>query len=83
MAKLSETREYRAAYDALQNLKASQQASPEALRAIASLLVLAHDAEVPESRFPYRGDAADPRDRAVVEAYRVAWQEFIGAEDEQ
>ena len=82
MPKISESREYRGACDALQNLKTTKQADPEALRAIASLLILAFDAELPEARFPFRGDSGDPRDRAVVAAYRLAWQEFIEADDD-
>lgn len=82
MPKISESREYRAACSALQNLKAAQQADPKELRAIASLLILAFDAELPEERFPFRGDPADPRDRAVVAAYRQAWEEFVEADDD-
>ena len=78
---LSQTPEYRAAYEALGVLKRAG-ADPAALRAIAAYLISSHDAALPDSQFPYRGDPEDPRDVDVVEAYREAWKEFIQGDDE-
>ncbi|MDA0865996.1 MAG: hypothetical protein O2890_06195 [Cyanobacteria bacterium] len=78
--KLGTTSEYRAAFEALNQLK-STGADPGALRAIAGYLILSHDATIPESQFPYRGDSSDPRDRAVVEAYHDAWKVFVEGDD--
>lgn len=82
MRLLSETREYRAAYEILGQLKQAGTGADQ-LRAIAAFLIVSHDATLPDNQFPYRGVPGDPRDADVVEAYREAWQEFIQGDDDQ
>ena len=79
-AQIGQTAEYAKALAALNNLKAQLGITPE-LQAIARLLIVFNTAPVPQPLFPYVGDTADLRDRAVVEAWEHAWQRFIDGED--
>lgn len=79
---LSTTVEYKAALESLGRLKTMLGVTPE-LKAIAAFLLKSADARPVEPLFPYVGDPADPRDRAVVEAHREYWQRFLDGEDIQ
>lgn len=78
--KLSAIPSYRAALDALRQLKEQHGAGPE-VRAIAAFMIEAAEAELGAGSFPYVGDPGDPRDRAVVEAYQEYWRRFAEGEE--
>lgn len=77
---LGQTEKYRQAMEALLKLK-KEGADEASLKAIAEFLLYAHDSEAVASWFPYLGDASDPRDRAVVEAYNTSWKGFIEGDE--
>ena len=75
---LGETQLYQKAIAALSALKES--GDENQLKAIAEFMLYAHDSAVPESLFPYVGDRTDPRDQAIVTAYKEAWTRFVSGE---
>lgn len=52
------------------------------LKAIAALLLLVEPMEAPENLFPFVGDANDPRDQMVVQAYKSEWERVFSGEDD-
>lgn len=76
-----QTPQYRQALAALSALKERYGLLPE-LKDIAAGLIAGNQALMPERRFPYVGDPADPRDRAVVEAHETAWKDFLIGDDD-
>lgn len=78
--KLSTLPSYRAALNALRLLKEQHGQGPE-IKAIATFIIAAAEAELGAGGFPYVGDPSDPRDRAVVEAHQDYWRRFAEGED--
>jgi hypothetical protein len=77
---LGDTTQYKAALEALNGLQ-QQLGTTEELKAIARFLLHSYTAEPVPSRFAWVG-TDDPRDRAVVQTYNQAWQEFLLGNDD-
>lgn len=80
--RLDNTQQYREAFEALGELQ-QELGTTEALKAIARYLLYSSESEAVAARFPFVGLGSDPRDRAVVQAYEQAWDEFVNGESDE
>lgn len=78
--KLSSMSKYKEAQAALISLQEQSGRTPGIL-AIATFLLYAAEADVPERLIPYVGDPSSAQDRAVVESYTEAMRSFVAGED--